>query len=89
MQVTIELPDEVAAHLATRNGGGLSRTLLEMVALEGYRSGGLTEAQLMRMLGLDHRTQVDAFLKHHGVCLPYTSEELAEERETIRTVRSR
>ena len=84
MQVTIELPDDVAHHLAGRNGAGLTRTVLEMVAVEGYRSGELTEAEVMRMLGLTHRTHVDAFLKERGAYLDYTLDDLEQDRETHR-----
>src|SRR5689334_8471132 len=72
VQVTIELPDDVAGELASRNGAELSRAVLEMVALEGYRSERLTHAEVMRLLGFEHRLQVDAFLKEHGVSLHYT-----------------
>ena len=84
MNVTIEIPDDVAEELASRNGADLPRALLEMVALEGYRSERLTHAEVMRMLGFQHRFQVDAFLKEHHVPLQYTMEDLERDRETHR-----
>jgi hypothetical protein len=88
MQVTIELPDDIAKDLASKNGEGalwaLPRAVLEMVALEGYRSGELTHAQVRRLLGFEHRLQVDAFLKEHGISLHYTLEDLERDRETHR-----
>ena len=39
---------------------------LEALALEGYRSGKLSQAQVRRMLGYETRAQVDGFLKRHG-----------------------
>ena len=84
MQVTIELPDDVARELASQNGADLPRAVLEMVALEGYRSGRLTHAELMRLLGFQHRFQVDAFLKEHQVPFDYTLEDLEQDRETHR-----
>jgi len=84
MQVTIDLPEDVAVRLSSRNGAELPRAVLEMVALEGYRSGELTEAEVMRMLGLRHRTHVDAFLKEHGAYLDYTLEDLEHDREAHR-----
>ena len=84
MQVTIELPDEIAEDLRPKNGADLPRAILEMVALEGYGSGELTHAQVGRLLGIDYRFDVDAFLKAHGVSLHYTVEDLEEDRETLR-----
>jgi hypothetical protein len=84
MQVTIELPDDIAAELANRNGADLSRAVLEAVALEGYRSEQLTHAQVGRLLDMDYRFDVDAFLKDHGAYLHYTIEDLERDRETLR-----
>jgi hypothetical protein len=56
---------------------------LEAVALEGYRSGALTQAQLRRILGFETRTETDAFLKRHGVYLEYSAEDLERDRETL------
>ena len=72
MQVTIELPDDIAGKLAEKNGADLPRAVLEAVALEGYRSGELTHAQVGRLLGIDYRFDVDAFLKEHGAYLHYS-----------------
>jgi hypothetical protein len=38
MQVTVEIPDEMAQKL-TRQGQDPARTTFEAVAIEGYRSG--------------------------------------------------
>jgi Uncharacterised protein family (UPF0175) len=51
MRVTIELPEDVPQALQERWGNVLRRTL-EAIALEGYRSGALTESQVRRLLGL-------------------------------------
>jgi len=84
VRVTIELPDDIAAELARRNGADLPRSVLEAVALEGYRSRRLTHAQVGRLLGIDYRFEVDAFLKEHGAYLHYTPEDLERDRETLR-----
>ena len=80
MQLTIELPDEIAMGLLSKNRADLSRTVLEMIALEGYRSGELTHAQVGRLLGLESRFDVEAFLKEHEVALLYTPEDLEQDR---------
>ncbi len=84
MHVTIELPDDIAGDLQAGNGADLPRALLEMVALEGYRTGRLTHAQVGRLLGIDYRFDVDAFLKEHAASLDYTPEDLERDRETAR-----
>jgi hypothetical protein len=71
MQITLELPDEIAVGL-----NDLPRALLESFALEGYRSGRLTEEQVRRILGYGTRMQVDGFLKEHGVYLNSTLDDL-------------
>ena len=67
----------------------LPRALLESFAVEGYRSGKLTEEQVRRILGFGTRIQVDGFLKEHGVYLEYTLEDLDRETETSREFSSR
>jgi uncharacterized protein UPF0175 len=57
MQITLGVPDEIAERLA----------LLESFALEGYRSGTLSEEQVRRVLGYGTRMQVHGFLKEQGV----------------------
>ncbi len=84
MRITLELPDDVAELLAAKNGAGLPRAVLEMVAVEGYRSGALTHAQVRRLLGFENRFDVEVFLKERGIPLEYTIEDLEQDRETHR-----
>lgn len=82
MSVTIELPEEIERRLEME-WGNLPRRVLEAVALEGYRSGALTLAQLRRMLGFATRIEADAFLKQHDVYLEYSVEDLKQDREAL------
>ena len=50
----------------------------------GYREGKISHSQLRRLLGLQTRTDVDAFLKDRGVELEYTAEDLERDRETLK-----
>ena len=88
MQITLELPDDVYQDLEAQLKN-LPRALLESFALEGYRSGKLTEEQVRKLLGYGTRMQVDGFLKEHGVYLDYTLEDLDRETETSRGFSSR
>jgi hypothetical protein len=85
IEIKVALPDDVA-HQLQSSGADLSRTALEAIALEGYRSDRLTGAQVMRMLGLQTRMELDAFLKAHDVSLDYTLEDLERDRETLARV---
>jgi len=82
MQITLEVPDEIAEGLKD-----LPRALLESFALEGYRSGTLTEEQVRRVLGYGTRMQVHGFLKEHGVYLNYGLEDLEQDMQTLRQLR--
>lgn len=81
MEVTIDLPEDVA-NVLLANGENLEREVLEATALEGYRTGKLSHAQIGRMLGLS-RFEVDAFLKNHNVPLNYSIEDLEADRRTL------
>lgn len=57
----------------------LNRQALEAIAIEGYRTGALTESQIRRLLGLESRFEVHALLKEHRVALRYSMEDLEED----------
>jgi hypothetical protein len=62
MDVQLQIPDDVAQMIQNEQPD-LSRAVLEALALEGYRSARLSEAQVRRLLGFRTRMQVHAFLK--------------------------
>ena len=78
MQVTINLAEDVSAALAGR-WGNVSRRSLVAIAVEGYRTGALTETQVRRLLDLETRFQVHALLKEHRVPLRYTETDVDED----------
>jgi hypothetical protein len=75
VNIAIEIPDDIGQALAAQPGG-VSRAVLEAVALEGYRSGVITTAQVRRMLGHISRWETDAFLKRAEAYIDYTIEDL-------------
>src|SRR5271157_4543840 len=81
MQVTLDLPEELAQYLG-RDAHSLSRAALEALVLEGVRSGQLSTAQARRVLGFRSRHRTDAFLKTHGVELPLTFEQVRRDSKT-------
>jgi len=52
---------------------------LETTAVEGYRTGALTESQVRRLLGFETRFEVYELLKEHKVPLRYTEADLEED----------
>ena len=80
MQVTLDVPEDIARRLES-GGGDISRSALDGLALEGYRSGRLSESQVRRLLGFSTRYEVHGFLKEHGVPLRYTEEDLERDVE--------
>lgn len=78
MEVTINLPEDISESLQGR-WGNVSRHALETIAVEGYRTGALTEAQVRRLLGLETRFEVHALLKEHKVPFHYTEADVEED----------
>jgi hypothetical protein len=57
---------------------------LEAIALEGYRSGELTEWQVQRLLGFDNRLEAHRFLQEHEADFEYPRAEVEQEIATSR-----
>lgn len=78
MQITVELPDDIAGHPDP------GREALEALVIEGYRSEQLTHSQAARVLGLT-RYQFDGFLKSRQIYdHAYSIEDLQRDQETLR-----
>ncbi len=82
MQLTLEIPDEVAESLG-ESRGTLTRTALEAIAVEGYRGGALTTRQVRLLLGHDSRWETEDFLFAHGVWPGITPVEAAEDSRAL------
>jgi Uncharacterised protein family (UPF0175) len=82
MDVTIHIPDDLATRLGT--AVDLPRRVLEALALEEFRMGRLTQPELRRLLGLATRQSLDAFLKAHEVYIPFTVDDLNDDRNDLR-----
>jgi predicted HTH domain antitoxin len=84
VKVWLDLPDGAVAQLV-EEGRDLSRTALEALAIDAYRTNRLTEQQLCQLLGIPSRYELDGFLKRHGVPLAYALEDF--EREGVTSAR--
>lgn len=83
MNVAIEIPDEIGQVLAAR-AGGVSRAVLTAVAVEAYRTGAITPAQVQEMLGLSSGWEMDAFLRGAEAWHDYTMDDLERDIAAIR-----
>lgn len=84
LEVTVHIPDDLATRLS-ESGGDLSRRVLEALALEEFKSGRITKAELRRLLGFGARYQLDGFLKVHHVYENYTMDDFEREREALKS----
>jgi hypothetical protein len=85
MEVTLQIPDDIASHM-TEAGVDLSRRALESFALEEFKSRRITKPELRRLLGYGTRWKLDGFLKAHGVYEEYTLEDFEQERQALRSM---
>jgi hypothetical protein len=83
MNLTVQIPDDVAQRLSAA-GGDLSRRALEALVAEEYKHGHLTKPDLRRVLGFETSDQIDGFLKAHDVWIDYNLEDLERERAGLR-----
>lgn len=82
MNVTVQIPDDLAKRLAAA-GGDLSRRALEALAADEYKHDRLTKPELQRLLEIETSFQLDEFLKAHDVWIEYTSEDAERERRSL------
>lgn len=85
MNVTVQIPDDLAKRLAA-SGDDLSRRALEGFALEEYKAGHITKAELRRLLGLETRYELDGFLKVHGVVADVTIDDLRSDLRDLESL---
>lgn len=83
MNVAIEIPDDIGRVLAAQ-AGGVSRAVLEAVAIEAYRSSAITPVQVQQMLGLRSRWETESFLRRAEAFHDYTMDDLEKDIAAIR-----
>jgi predicted HTH domain antitoxin len=77
MQITVELPEDIARHPDP------GREALEALAVEGYRSRKLTQFDVGQLLGLS-RIQTEDFLARHVDLYDYSPQELEAEADLLK-----
>jgi len=84
VQVSLQIPDEIARRVIDA-GGDVSRRALEAFVLAELRAGRIDEPELAEALGLG-RLQLDDFLKSHGIFDDYTPDDFEAERSALKEV---
>ncbi len=87
MNVSVPIPDDLAQRLSA-SGGDLSRRAIEGFALEEYKAGRVTKAELRRWLGIETRYELDDFLREHGVFMNVTAEDVRRDVATLQRLGS-
>lgn len=82
MQIQLEIPDDLSCRFAD-DVEGLTRALLEALAVDGYHTHKLSEWQAVRLLGLESRFQFHGVLKAHDVYLNFSEEDIRKDIETL------
>ena len=85
MNLTVEIPDELASQLSAA-GGDLSRRVLEGFALEEYKSERISKAQLRRLLGFETRYELDGFLKARRVRANVAIDDLRRDVQDLKSL---
>lgn len=80
MQITINLPDDIAKHLQSND---FSRRVLELIAADYYRQGQIGAAEVRRILNFSSRWETYEFLKREKAYLPYTEDDLEQDAQAI------
>lgn len=80
MEVTVELPDDIARHLG--EASEMPRQMLEAFAAEAYRVQRLSRHQLSQLLGFDY-WQTEEFLSRHEARRSFTLEDLQIDRQSL------
>ena len=82
MNLTVTIPDDIAARLGA-DVAALERRALEALVAEEYRVGRMTKPEVYTVLGFKALDEFDGFLKGHGVYEDYTLADLDRERQAL------
>jgi predicted HTH domain antitoxin len=83
MQITVQLPDDLARHPDP------GREALEALAIEGFRSGALSRFEAAQLLGFG-RLEFDGFLKERNIMEgAYDVEDLAQDVRSLDLLRAK
>lgn len=83
MMINVNIPGDQEQLLRRALGNDLGRAALEALAIEGYRSGKLTAAEVGQVVGISDRWAINKWLADRNVPLNYTLADLEADRQTL------
>lgn len=86
MTLAVHIPDELSVQLEAACGN-LGTALLEGFAVESYRQGRISTAEVGRLLGHGSRWQTEDFLAAHQAWPGTTAEEALGDLAALHSVR--
>lgn len=86
MSIVLNISSEQERALRAVWGAGLDRAALEALAVEGYRSGKLSPAELRSLLGLADRWEVNRWLADRNVPLNYDQGDLDADASNLNRI---
>jgi hypothetical protein len=88
MTLTLDIPDTLAASLGA-HAADVQRVIEESCAIESYRSGKFSTAEVREFLGLGSRWEAESFLAEHGAWPDPTEEEVLSDLANLRALRGK
>jgi hypothetical protein len=82
MTVSLNVPDMLLPSLGTEPAD-ISRAIAEGFAVEAYRSGTLSVAEIAEFLGLESRWAAEEFLSQHSAWPDPTESEIIADLDSI------
>ena len=89
MEITLNIPDEIAAEIQNGSSTPLDRRVLELAAIQAHEAGLITEREVMEMLGFADREELYEFFKRYDVRSKYTTEDLEREGAALEALLSK
>ncbi len=83
MEITLTIPDKVAAEIQNSSSTPLERRLLELAAIQAHEDDLITEREVMDMLGFEDREELYEFFKRYDVRSKHTSEDFEMSSRTL------
>ena len=77
-QVTLSIPEAVAADIQNGAAMPLARRLIELAVVKAYESDLITERQVMETLGFESHEEILEFFRRYGVRSKIAPEHLEE-----------
>jgi hypothetical protein len=83
MEITLTIPDDVAAEIQNSSTTPLPRRLLELAAIQAHEDDLITEREVIDMLGFSDREELYEFFKRYDVRSKLTIEDFDQSRAAL------